>query len=378
MVMKNIIGLALVSMNLMAFAGVAGAEADVPTLAVGAQAPNFDLPGIDGKNHKLSDFASAKVLAVIFTCNHCPTAQLYEDRIKKLVQDFGRKGVAFVMISPNDPEAVRPDELGYTDLGDSLEEMKIRAAAQKFNFPYLLGGGKHEATSKAYGPKATPHAFVFDQERKLQYSGRIDDAERIKFVKKHDLRDALTALLANKPVSVPVNKAFGCSTKWSTKRPEVKAYWDKLSQQPVKVSKATAEDIKALRANKDSGKFRLVNFWATWCGPCVTEFPDLMQMHRQYQGRDFEVVTVAAQYPDEEAQVLAFLKKQKATNTNLMFGDTDKYALLEAFDKKWEGGVPFTMLIDPKGKAIFQKQGPLDVLEVKRQIVKALNQHQPW
>lgn len=352
-------------------AAAASGPSEAATLAIGATAPDFNLPGVDGKNHKLADFAKAKLLAVVFTCNHCPTAQLYEDRLKKLVATYGKKGVAFVMISPNDPEAIRPDELGYTDLSDSLEEMKLRAKERKFNFPYLMGGGKYEAAAKAYGPKATPHAFLFDAERKLRYTGRIDDAERAKLVKTHDLQDAIDALLAGRPVAVATNKAFGCSTKWSDKRADVKSYWEKVAAQPVTVSKASLAELKALRANKQ-GKLRLVNFWATWCGPCVTEFPDLMQIHRQYQGRDFELVTVAAQYPDEESEVLAFLKKQKATNTNLMFGDGDKYALMEAFDKKWEGGLPFSMLIDAKGKVLYSKQGAVEPLEVKRLIVKAL------
>src|SRR5262249_10775333 len=131
--------------------GVAAAdEPEIATLKIGAKAPDFDLPGVDGKNWKLSDFDKAKILVVIFTCNHCPTAQYYEERIKKLVVDYKDKGVGFVAISPNDPNSVRPDEMGYTDMGDTLEEMKIRARDHQFNFPYLMGGGKNEAVAKAY------------------------------------------------------------------------------------------------------------------------------------------------------------------------------------------------------------------------------------
>ena len=145
---------------------------------------------------------------VIFTCNHCPTSQYYEERIKKLVSDYKDKGVGVVAISPNDPASVRPDEMGYTDLGDTLEEMKIRARDRQFNFPYLLGGGKYESVARAYGAVATPHAFIFDQARKLQYVGRIDDSEREKFVRVHDVRVALDAMLAGKEVPVKENRVF--------------------------------------------------------------------------------------------------------------------------------------------------------------------------
>ena len=126
--------------------------------------------------YSLADFQDAEILAIIFTCNHCPTAQAYEERIKKLVEDYQNRGVAIVAVSPNDPEAVRLDELGFSDLGDSLEDMKIRAKDQEFNFPYLYDG-ETQAMSRAYGPVATPHVFLFDRERKLRFAGRIDDHE---------------------------------------------------------------------------------------------------------------------------------------------------------------------------------------------------------
>jgi thiol-disulfide isomerase/thioredoxin len=122
----------------------------------------------------------------------------------------------------------------------------------------------------------------------------------------------------------------------------------------------------------------LVNFWATWCGPCVTEFPDLMMINRMYRQRDFELVTVAAHFPDEKDEALAFLKKHQASNRNLLFGDTDKYKMIEAFDPGWDGALPFTILIDPTGEILYKSQGPFDALEVKRRIVKYLNERKPW
>src|SRR5215831_6932333 len=165
---------------------------EVRPLALGAAAPDFKLPGVDGKEHELKDFAAARVLVVIFTCNHCPTAQAYEDRIVKLHADYKDKGVAIAAINPNDPLAVRLDELGYTDLGDSFDDMKIRAKDRKFPFPYL-NDGETQRTARAYGVLATPHVFIFDQARELRYVGRIDDAE-VKTVKSHEARNAIEAL----------------------------------------------------------------------------------------------------------------------------------------------------------------------------------------
>ena len=175
---------------------VGGVHADPPGLRpldIGAAAPDFDLPGVDGSNHALKDYADAKALVVVFTCNNCPTAQAYEARLAKLYEDYKPKDVAVVAISPNDPKAVRLDELGYTDLDDSFEHMKIRARDHKYPYPYLYDG-ESQAVAKAYGCLATPHVFIFDAERKLRYQGRFDDAE-VKTPKSHDAIAALDAIL---------------------------------------------------------------------------------------------------------------------------------------------------------------------------------------
>ena len=344
----------------------------IQTLPLGASAPDFNLPGVDGRNYSLKDFAKVKVLVVAFICNHCPTAQAYEERLKKLVVDYRDKGVALVAISPNDPKSVRLDELGYTDLSDSFEEMKIRASHKKFNFPYLYDG-EQSKVSRVYGPTATPHVFIFDAERKLRYLGRIDDSEREGLVKVHDARNALEALLAGREIKVGKTNTFGCSIKWPGKEETVQRHMAALAAEPVTVALADAPALSKLRQN-GSGKLRLVNFWATWCGPCITEFPDLVKINRSFRHRAFELVTVAANFPDEKKAVLAFLQKNQASNQNLLFADTDKYKSMAAFDPEWNGALPYTLLLGPKGEVLYQMQGPIDPLEVKRIIVKSLKE----
>ncbi|MDB5352014.1 MAG: resA 1 [Planctomycetota bacterium] len=343
-----------------------------PTLAIGAKAPDFTLKGVDDKEHSLKDFDGSKYLIIVFTCNHCPTANAYEGRLKKLVEDYKDRSVAVVAISPNDENSVRLDELGYTDLGDSFEDMKVRAKHARFNFPYLWEGDK-TGIARKYGPTATPHAFLFDAERKLRYVGRIDDSERESNVKVHDLRDAIDALVAGREVKTPQTNAFGCSIKWAGKAEQVKQFMAKLAKEPVSVEIVDAAAMKALRKN-DTKKLRLVNFWATWCGPCVTEFPELVTINRMYRGRAFEMVTVAANFPDEDIEVLNFLKKQQSSGRNLIFGDKEKYKLMEAFDPKWNASLPYTMLIAPGGEVLYKVQGPIDAMELKRAIVKALKE----
>src|SRR3982751_6699367 len=321
---------------ILLLAGSAFADEAHQTLSLGSPAPSFSLPGIDGKVHKLSDYSAAKVLVVVFTCNHCPTAQLYESRIKKLADDYTGKGVSLIAIEPNNPAAVRLDELGYTDVSDSLEDMKIRAAYRRFNFPYLYDGDT-QAASNRYGPKATPHVFIFDGERKLRYEGRVDNSQRESLVKTQDARNAIDALLAGKPVPVAHTGVFGCSTKWLSKQSSRAEADRKIEAEPVNLELASADDLKKLRSNP-TGKVLLVNFWATWCGPCMHEFPELENTYRMYRLRDFDMVMVASNLPDEKAGVLKALQRQHASSRNLMFGSDDTYAMQAAFDPKWEAG----------------------------------------
>ncbi|OQP66150.1 redoxin family protein [Niastella populi] len=338
------------------------------TLAIGSPAPDFKLPGTDGKTYTLASFKNAGLLVIIFTCNHCPTAQAYEDRIIQLAKDYTPENVAVVAISPNDPKSVRLDELGYSDMSDSFEEMKLRATQKGYNFPYLYDGDA-QATAKAYGPIATPHVFIFDKARTLRYQGRIDNVEKpTKTPTELNTRDAIEALLQNKAVPVTTTKVFGCSVKWADKNSLVKKGFEEWAKEPVSVITIDEPALKELLKNP-TDKLRLINIWATWCGPCVTEFPDFVAINRMYRRRDFEFISISADDPAKKEKVLKFLQQQQASNTNYLFASDDKYKLIEAIDPKWQGALPYTILVEPGGKIIYGKQGPIDVAEIKRMIV---------
>jgi len=352
---------------------VPSAASEPKTLAIGAAAPDFSLPGVDGKIYTRADFADAKLLVVVFTCNHCPTAQAYEERIKRLAADYKDRGVAIVAVSPSDAAAVRLDELGYTDLGDSFDDMKIRASDQHFNFPYLYDG-ETQSMSQAYGPVATPHVFIFDADRKLRFCGRIDDHENPTKTKTHDTRNAIDALLADKPVPVETTRTFGCSVKWSDKRQSAADALAKWDQEPAVLHTIDAAGLRNLVANK-SDKLRVINVWATWCGPCVTEFPDLVTIHRMYRNRDFEFVTISADAPENRENALKFLNRQHASMTNYIFDKDDPYALADALGVEWPGALPFTLVVKPGGEIAYSKMGPVEPLELRRAIVDELSRY---
>jgi len=343
-------------------------EREVPTLAIGAAAPDFNLPGVDGKYYTLADFSASKALLIVFTCNHCPTAQAYEDRLIDLTNDYKDQGLAVVGISPNSPLSLLYEELGYSDLNDDYEDMVLRSDYKKYNFPYLYDGDNEEASLK-YGPVATPHAFLFDEDRKLQYVGQIDGSEKPGTANAEVLRAAIDAVLSGETPAEAVTKTFGCSTKWGWKTAYKKKVEKEWAEKAVSLEAIDAAGITQLLKNEDSDKLRLINVWATWCGPCVIEYPDFIVLQRMYGARDFEFISLSADKIAQQDKALKFLQSKNSAVKNYIFNGDDIYQMVEAVDESWNAALPYTILVEPGGKIVYQKQGEADFLELKRAIV---------
>jgi len=180
---------------------LAATAAQAAKLKIGDKAPGWSgVIGTDDKQHSLSDYKRARLIVQVFTCNHCPVAVAYEDRLVALQKDYKKKGVQVIAINVNNIPA------------DRLDKMKERAKAKKFNFPYIYD--KTQKMGHDYGATVTPHVFVLDKGRKIAYMGAIDDNMKPKNVKTRFLRDALDALLAGKTPPKAVTKQFGCSIKY--------------------------------------------------------------------------------------------------------------------------------------------------------------------
>jgi peroxiredoxin len=170
-------------------------------LSIGDKAPALsEIIGVDDKKHGLADYKKANAIVVVFTCNHCPVAVAYEERLVALQDDYRERGVQVIAISVSSDES------------DLIDKMKERAESKGFNFPYL-----HDATQKsgrAYGAAVTPHVFLLNKERKIAYMGAIDDSQDSKKVTKHYLRDAIDAVLAGKEPGTTETRQFGCGVKY--------------------------------------------------------------------------------------------------------------------------------------------------------------------
>ncbi|SHJ92321.1 Peroxiredoxin [Rubritalea squalenifaciens DSM 18772] len=358
----------------------------ITPLAIGAKGPDFSLPGTDGKTYSLNSFRDAKYLVLIFTCNHCPDARASRDRINQFAKDYAEKGVQVVAISGNDPQALMKLELGYSVYGDSFDEMKLVAKEHGYVFPYLYDGDKQEA-STAYGALATPHTFILGPERTLLYHGQFDNGRRDPGpASKNTVKDTIDALLAGKEVPQATTRIYGCSTKWSWKRDWAAKKREEWKALPVSVDPLDAKLAKTIAKN-DTGKIRLINVWSTTCGPCIAEFPELIDTYERFQMRPFDIVTISIDPAKDAEKVKKFIAKQhlplaprtvesvkkegRETN-NFHYQSDDLDALADALDTEWQGPIPHTLLVAPGGKILYRHTGQIDVIELRRQIVKAL------
>ena len=304
--------------------------------------------------------------------------------------DFSPRGVTLVAINPNNPEGLRYEELGYSKYNDGPEDMKLHAQEQGFNFPYLYDG-ETQAAAKAYGCLATPHLFIFDAARKLQYKGYLDDSSYADpaTVKKPAARNAVEALLAGQPVTVAETKPHGCSTKWLEKKSAVAAEIANWEKKTVDVDRVDATGVAALRKN-GTRKLRLFNVWSTRCAPCVAEFPELVKTQRRFAMREFELITISLDAPADLPRAKAFLEKNHAalpdrlkaslqaegrTSNNYLFTGASPDELIAALDPEWPGPIPHSVLVGPDGKILWRHNGMVNGEELRGKVLEIMGRY---
>jgi len=380
--------LSLISLPFSAFGlGPVEKPEDIQELAIGDDAPDFKLPGTDGKTYQLSDFSEPEVLMIYFTGTHCPTSHGVEKRLQKLVSDMKDQSFGIVAINPNHNDGLRPDEFSYSLYTESFEDSKRYAEDLKWTFPFLYDGEK-QVVARAYGCLATPHVFIFDKDRKLQYQGRYDDSRFADpaTVKQADARNAVEALIAGKPVPVTKTRPHGCSTKWKERGEHVQDDEKLWQAAPAVVEEIDLESIKKLRQN-GSGKVRLFNIWATNCAPCKAEMPDLSAISRKFSRREFEIITISLDALEEKKAVETFLGQHRMVmegklkksvlaegrkTNNYLYSGASTDDLAAALDPEWPGPIPYSLLIDKDGKVLLRKTGAIDPHEVNVKILEEL------
>ena len=379
--MRMVLGLGLLlSLSLSAHAQTTTSP------AIGRPAAEFALPDLDGKRHALRDYRG-RTVAAVFLSTECPFSNAYHARLRAIAADYAARGVVLLGINAH------PDE--------TLDRIREHAKRNELAFPILKDEGGRVAD--LYGATRTPEVFVIDAAGALRYHGRIDNSKDPARVQRNDLREALDELLAGSPVRVAETKSFGCPVRMVRKpaaatAEERTAAFDRLpgfvngfapqtKKAPAKRPAAKAApaptgaprvallkpaDFEKLK-NEAKGKILVINFWATWCSPCVAEFPEFVALDEKYRSRGVEMVGISADDSTElKTSVTAFLRKQRATFRNFVQDTDDPQQMVDVVDKEWPGVLPATFVYDRTGARIYKRYGIIDREELLAAIEKAL------
>jgi peroxiredoxin len=380
--MKRILVVLLIGMAIIASDHSNSSAQATAAVAIGAAAPEFELPDLSGQSHALKNYRG-KPTIITFISARCPISNLYKDRIKAVANDYSKRGVNFLAINSSADE--------------SLGDIRAYAEANQLNFTILKDDGN--VVADAYAAERTPKVYVLDAEGALRYRGRIDNSQNIRLAKQHDLRAALEELLSGKPVTVADTQAMGCvikrvqdgrvqdlaQSKTAKPVPGKSAKPATARPAPAKPASATSAAMPKIVPLKPAafadmlkqraGNVVVVNFWATWCGPCVVEFPEFVKLDNEYRAKGgVRFVHITADDTSDLKKAAAFLKEQKSNADQFIQDTDDPQEMIDVVFKDWQGVLPATFVYDKTGKLVFHRFGIIDRDVLIAEIEKALNQ----
>jgi peroxiredoxin len=324
-------------------------------LVIGQPAPDFTLTDLGGKTHWLKDYRG-KIVAIAFIATQCPISNDYNDRMRAISEQYARQNVIFLGINSN--------------FNEPPAEIKEHAAKNKLSFPILKDEGNKVAD--AYRAARTPEMFVIDAQGVLRYHGRIDNSRDVRRVNRQDLREALNQMMAGAPVSLAEGKAFGCPIKRIQNSNEVKAAEARAKNFEPKIGMIKPVDFNKFK-DAAKGQVLIINFWATWCGPCVAEFPEFVAIDRKYREKGVKMVGISAdEIADVTPKVIPFIKEQNAMFDILVQDAEDPQEMIDIVDKNWLGTLPATFVYDKQGNTVYKRYGIIDRDELVGAIEKAL------
>ncbi|MBT5716722.1 MAG: thioredoxin family protein [Opitutae bacterium] len=333
--------------------------------------PPFRLPGVDGNIYDSREFKKSELLAVVFLSNHCPTSQIFQHGIISLAKEYRNQGLQVIAISPNDPEAILPDELSYSVLGDTFSEMVLRSKELQYPFPYLYDG-KTQEVSKSYGVRVTPHAYLFDKNRKLRYSGRIGDPKNPDRKDRDDLRHAIISLIHGTEPVVVRGLAYGNSIKWIKDRIIVEKARSRFSRESVYLKKSNSRTLQFVRRNIS----KLPTLIYVWSIKDMNNRQDLLKLasiHKIYRKRGLKFVTICVDGKECFDAAKKVLVETQSSGTNYISTGTEISPVADLRSEEGFLTTPFLGLLTPEAKVYYRSNNKINSLIIKRNIIKIFN-----
>lgn len=350
--------------TLLIIGGGEGTAAPAGGPVIGERPPEFELTDLDGRPHRLSEYLGRPVL-LTFHSVRCPISRAYTERLRTLGNDYGP-----------------PHSLKVLAINASANESdeEVRTGMKEAGLPFPVLRDRAGRMADQYGVARTPHVFLLDGRGYLRYQGRIDNSHQPRSVTRSDLREALDEVLAGRPVRIPETVAMGCPIVRSVEAPPIVGLAQGAKGTPTEAREKAIPPVRLLKPEgyapllrQSAGSVVVVNFWATWCGPCVAEFPELVRLDRELRERGVRFIGISADDPEDlQSKVIPFLRNQQASYPNFIQQVNDPQEMIDVVRKDWPGTLPATFVYDPNGRMVYTRLGIFDREDLRREIEKVL------
>ena len=332
--------------------------------------PPFSLRATNGEIYSESDFKDKKVLGIVFLSNHCKVSQLFQNHLIDLTRKYS-KDVVIIAVSPNYEQSILPDELAYSDLGDSFEDMVKRANRMKYNFPFLHDGDDQNLT-KEIGAKITPTIYLYNQNRELFYSGRIGNIDSPDNMETSEVNQAISNLLIGKKESLKRTKVFGTAIKTKDHLLVAEQVRQRYADEKVRVSQADARKLNFYLTH-NTRKPKLFYVWQTNDGKPRDNLIKLSFLYKIFRKRGLKLITVCIAKKDEKDKIVEYLENSQLSSTNFIVYGHNISTLASIIPDEVEKVTPYFRLLSSKGKKLVGSQGEISSDLLRYEIVKALD-----
>jgi thiol-disulfide isomerase/thioredoxin len=332
--------------------------------------PSFSLTGVNGKVYTDSDFKDKKLLALVFLSNHCKVSQLFQGHLIELSQKFANNTI-ILAVSPNYEDAILPDELAYSDFGDSFDDMRKRSVRMKYNFPYLHDGDKQRLT-QAIGVKITPTVYLYNEKRELCYAGRIGNVDSPDKMESSDLYEAIERGLREKDMPFKRTKVFGTSIKTKEHLLLAEQVRERYANESIKLSQADDRKLEFYLRHKTK-KPKLFYVWQTNDKNTRDNLMKLSFLYKIFRKRGLRLITVCIAKKDERNVIVELLQNSQLSSTNFLAYGHQVAPLSIIAPPELEKVTPYYRLLGSDGKMLMGNQGEISTDTLRFEILRALD-----
>jgi len=332
--------------------------------------PSFRLTGVNGRVYTQSDFKDKKLLALVFLSNHCKVSQLFQGHLIELSQKFANDMI-LLAVSPNYADAILPDELAYSDLGDSFDDMRKRAVRMRYNFPYLHDGDKQHLT-QAIGVKITPTVYLYNEKRELFYAGRIGNVDSPDKMETSELYDAIMQGLREKGVPFKRTKVFGTSIKTKQNVLLAEQVRQRYADESIKLTQADDRKLE-FYLKHNTKKPKLFYVWQTNDKNTRDNLMKLSFLYKIFRKRGLRLITVCIAKKGERSAIIELLQNSQLSSTNFLAYGHHVSPLSIIIPSGIEKLTPYYRLLGSDGKLLIGNQGAISKDTLRFEILRSLN-----